>query len=328
MTHTDSAILPIPFLPCVDANDAPTPTVLAAEPFAYIGQGLSLDAFRTYVQSYTFGSVPPDQLVLHNTANPDASWAPLNGDPRIKWDRDEAGLTAAQIYAKRRKQLDGVRDYYISLGWQAGPHLFVDDRLIWLFTPMDTIGVHAKEGNSYHDAAGHLHYTIGIEVVGWYGTVGWPAPIQTLLRGAVQCLRDVLGTFQIVYKAAPLHSPARHQGSIAFHRDYNKPECPGAIITPAYAIPILAATPPADPLRARTIPGPPSERAYFCSIDTANLYAARGGFAALGYALADEAWTTGQNEQPCRLLMCERADIKDGREFALLSEVAAQGWHR
>lgn len=318
-----STALPIEYLPCVERNDAPTPTVLAAAPFAYVGAGLSLDAFRLYVQEYDFGSIFPDQLIIHNTANPDASWAPLNNDPRIKWDRNEAGLTAPQIYDKRRKQLDGARDYYISLGWTAGPHLWIDDRAIWLFTPMNTVGVHAKEGNSYHDAAGRLHYTIGIEVVGWYGNVGWPASIQTLLRGAVQMLRDVLGTFQIVYRTAPLHSPARHQGSIAFHRDYNKPECPGGVITPAYAIPILIG----DPLRARTLPGVPNTPDVFCSARAALFYAARGGLPFCGFPLRDEFHDASMG---CDVLVCERVIIKEsaqyGVEQALLSEALREGW--
>lgn len=213
--------------------------------FAYIGKPLTAEQFVAYVASYNFGSVPPDQIVIHNSANPDASWAPLNDDPNIKWDRNEVGLNDNQIAVKRQRQLDAIMRYYRdSLGWTAGPHLFVDERWIWLFTPMYEIGVHAAEGNSYHDAGGHLHYSIGIETVGYFDRVGWPIPMQELLRVAVQALRDRLTTFQIVYTAAPAHHPELHQGSIAFHRDYNKPGCPGAAITPAYAIPILASATP------------------------------------------------------------------------------------
>lgn len=326
----------IPFLPCVEPSDADTPAVLSAEDtaiaangFAYLGIGMGLDAFRTYARAYDYGPIPPDQLVIHNTANPDATWAPLNADPRIKWDRDEAHLIGPQVYEKRRRQLAAVRDYYISLGWSAGPHLFVDDRCIWLFTPMNTIGVHAKEGNSYHDAQGKLHYTLGIEVVGWYGKVGWPSAIQVLLRGAVQTLRDVLGTFQIVYKAAPAHQPAAHQGSIAFHRDYNKPECPGGIITPAYALPILATPPPpTDPLRARKLVGPPPAHApVWCSVEAANFYVLRGGLTHCGYPLRDEF---RDPSLACTVLVCERVVIKTSEAFgveqALIQEAVREGW--
>lgn len=83
-----------------------------------------------------------------------------------------------------------------------------------------------------------------------------------------------------------------------------------------------------NPLKARTIPGPPSERAYYCSVDTYDFYQARGGFAVLGYALGDEYETTGANNQKARVLWCERGDVKDGRELALLIEVGAKRWHR
>jgi N-acetylmuramoyl-L-alanine amidase-like protein len=238
----------LPLMPCVEPNEDTRLATLS--PFAYLGTPKTLPEFVSYLDSYDFGPVKPDQLVIHNTANPDASWAPLGTNTSTHWDRDEADLSLTAIRNKRQKQLDGIQRFYASLGWDAGPHLFVDDRWIWLFTPMDTVGIHAKEGNSYRDSAGHLHYTLGIEVVGWYGKVGWPPAIQALLRGAVQALRDRLGTFEIVYKGSMPHQPARHEGSIAFHRDYNKPECPGAVITPVYAIPILKATPiilPPDP---------------------------------------------------------------------------------
>jgi hypothetical protein len=208
--------------------------------FAYIGKALTAQEFIDYVAPYDFGSIPPSFVVIHNSANPDASWAKLNNDPAIKWDRNEAGLTNDAIKAKRKPQLDSIKNYYVSLGWNAGPHLFIDERFIWLFTPMDTIGIHAKSGNSYYDAHGGLHYSIGIECVGWFGNSGWPENMQKLLQVAVQTLRDRLGNFEIVYTPAPTNQPESHDHGISFHRDYNKPECPGAVITPDYAIPILS----------------------------------------------------------------------------------------
>lgn len=235
-------------LPCLEPNDAPQTATLAAPRFAYDGRALTLAEFSAHLAAFDFGTILPDQVVLHNTAVPDASWAPLGTSTATHWDRDEARLSLTAIRNKRQNQLDAIQRYYVSLGWTAGPHLFIDDRWVWLFTPLDTIGVHAKEGNSYRDSAGRLHYTIGIEVIGWYGKVVWPLPIQTMVRGAVQALQRRLGTFQIVYKHAPAHQPAAHQGSIAFHYNYNKPECPGVKITPEFAIGVLKTpTPPIDP---------------------------------------------------------------------------------
>lgn len=253
---TDDLDITIPLMPFdVDLLDAPRAAVLSSQPFAYIGQALSGEEFVDYVRGYDFGSVPPDYVVIHNTANPDASWAKLNNDPLIKWDRNEAGLSESQIKAKRKSQLDAIKNYYISQGWTTGPHLFVDERWIWLFTPMYEIGTHSKSGNSYHDAAGKLHYSVGIETVGYFEQSGWPQSMQTLLQIAVQTLRDRLHTFEIVYKTGPTNTPSAHAQSISFHRDYNKPGCPGAMISPEYAIPILR-TPYAAPATHTATAGP------------------------------------------------------------------------
>lgn len=234
--------MPIGLLPCVEPNDAPQARTLGAD-FAYDGRPMSPAEFTAHLATYNFGTIEPDQVVIHNTANPDATWAALNNNTATNWDRAEQGLSLTAIRNKRQKQLDAIKAYYVRLGWSTGPHLFIDDRWIWLFTPLELIGTHAKEGNSYRDSSGRLHYTIGIEVVGWYGKVVWPPAVQVMVRSAVQALQKRLKTFEIVYKPAPDHLPAAHQGSIAFHYDYNKQECPGARITPAWAIPILKEQP-------------------------------------------------------------------------------------
>jgi hypothetical protein len=243
-------------LPCaagaaggLDVSEKPgtidVPMLLGELRFRYIGKGLTGPEFEQYVQSYDFGSVPPDQLIIHNTYIPDASWASVSANQRTWWDRNEAGLAENQIYAKRAQQLDGLMRFYRdTYGWDRGPHLFVDERWIWLFTPMYDIGIHAAEGNSYRDKGGRLHYSIGIETVGYFTERGWHPQQAALLRQAVQALARRLKTFQIVYKSASHHHPELHQGSIAFHSDYNKAACPGRFITPAYAIGVLAGEPP------------------------------------------------------------------------------------
>lgn len=208
--------------------------------FAYIGMALSGAAFVDYVASYNFGRILPSFIVIHNSAKPDASWAKLNNDPDIKWDRNEVNLSSNQIKVKRKQQLDHIKNYYVGLGWTSGPHLFIDERWIWLFTPMNTVGTHAKSGNGFYDDKGVLHYSIGVETVGWFEHVGWPEGMQRLLQITIQSLQRRLKNFEIVYVNAPTNQPELHDHSISFHRDYNKPACPGAFITPAYAIPILS----------------------------------------------------------------------------------------
>lgn len=224
-------------LPFEDGADVATPQknnvphVLSGE-FAYIGQALTLAEFATYVQGYHFGSIPPDYVVLHHTAVPSASWARYPSG--AVWDANEAGLTLEQIKAKRVRQLDSVMRYYRdTLGWNAGPHLWIDDRWVYLMTPMYTVGIHAAQGNSYRDASRRLHYSIGIEVVGYYEKVAWPTPVARNVGQAVALLARRLRTFGYIDKP--------WAGGISSHRNYNKPSCPGAKIVPSYYMPILRA---------------------------------------------------------------------------------------
>jgi len=166
-------------LPFDDDANVPTPqkpsTALLGG-FAYIGEGVTVAQFRSYVQRYHFGRVPPDYVVLHHTAIPSATWARYPSG--AVWDAGEAGLSEPLIYQKRLRQLDSLMRYYRDVkGWNAGPHLFIDERYIWLFTPMYDVGIHAAQGNSYRDSGGKLHYSIGIEVVGYYEKVRWPAAV-------------------------------------------------------------------------------------------------------------------------------------------------------
>lgn len=247
--HDPFDLTPLPFE--TDAYDPhapqkPMPAVLG-DAFSYLGQGLTLDQFQAYVQTYNFGKIPPDFIVFHHTANPDASWAPLSNNPATKWDRHEQGLTDDAIRIKRKRQLDSVRDYYQrTLHWNAGPHLFIDEQWIWLFTPMHDVGIHAKWGNSFR-AFGKLHYSIGIEVVGYYERRTWPATVQALVGGAVRALQARLGTFSLNYLyPTPASKPGMKTingvqlcahperlrgGGLTSHRDFNKIECPGTAIT-------------------------------------------------------------------------------------------------
>lgn len=240
--------LDIPTLPFdTDAYDPaqptkPRPAVLGAPEFHYIGQATTVDTFASYCASYNFGSVPPDYVVLHHTAVPDASWAPLNNDVKIKWDRSETSATPSQIKTKRKAQLDGIMRYYRdTLGWTAGPHLFIDDKYIWLFTPMYEVGIHAKAGNSYRDKKKRLHYSIGVEVIGYYEKQLWPPAVARNVGMALAILRRRLGTFSLDYRPGPPNTPAAHVGSLSSHRDYNKPACPGKAITEQFYVSVAQA---------------------------------------------------------------------------------------
>ncbi len=117
-----------------------------------------------------------------------------------------------------------------SLDGIGGRILFVDDRFIYLFTDMYEVGIHAKQGNSFHDSSGKFHYSIGIEVLGDYTKRTWPDPVARMVGHAIGTLKRKLNTFDLEYR--------RFAGGISSHRDYNKPSCPGAAITNSYFVTI------------------------------------------------------------------------------------------
>ena len=69
----------------------------------------------------------------------------------------------------------------------------------------------------------------------------WPELVANLVGHEVAVLKRQLGTFDLSYKLGPLHIPSVHVNSIASHRDFNKPQCPGAAITEAYYCQVLNA---------------------------------------------------------------------------------------
>ncbi len=158
-----------------------------------------------------------------------------------------------------------MRYYRDTLKWNAGPHLFCDDLFIFLMSPMNQTGIHAKWGNSF-TRNGQLHYSVGIEVIGDYTKVQWPASVQAVVRSAVQTLQRRLNTFYLDYmysgdtpkpgsatdaqgnQYCP-HPDRLKWGGISSHRDYNKPSCPGNAITEAFYMSVINPQ-PADPFAA------------------------------------------------------------------------------
>lgn len=110
------------------------------------GRGLSIDEFKKHVDGLNF-VWKPSGIAVHNTGNP--SLNPL---------KNHGSWHGSSIPPQRRVN-EGLVSYYKSQGWSAGPHLFIDDEKIWLFTPLNTPGVHSPSWNGTK---------IGIEMVGDY----------------------------------------------------------------------------------------------------------------------------------------------------------------
>lgn len=102
-----------------------------------VGNNYVAASFDSYCHSLQWTAWRPSFIVLHNTAIPSLAQRP-------------DGLTQTQI-----ANLEGF--YRDDQGWKAGPHLFIDDRQIWVFTPLNVSGTHSPSWNKV---------ALGIEMLG------------------------------------------------------------------------------------------------------------------------------------------------------------------
>lgn len=157
-----------------------------------INRKLSLSDFKAYISSFNFAPLSPSKIVLHHT------WKP----------------TVDQWQGQR--SINGLKSFYERKGWSAGPHLFIGEDGIWLFTPMNTIGIHAGVGNTK---------SIGIEVVGDYDEKVWEGAIKDNVVGVLKALMEKLNI-----TTTGLH----------FHNEYSPKSCPGKMITKQYVLSLLS----------------------------------------------------------------------------------------
>lgn len=163
-----------------------------------INKKLSLDDFKAYINGYNFAPLNPTKIVLHHT------WRPTTQE----W--------------QGQKSINGLKSFYEGKGWSAGPHLFIAEDGIWLFSPMNLVGIHAGEGNTK---------SIGIEIVGDYDNQLWAGKTKENVLGAVKALMSKLGV---------------KEDGIKFHRDYSSKSCPGNAITKEWVLSQLKSDPALD----------------------------------------------------------------------------------
>ncbi|MFO1028748.1 MAG: peptidoglycan recognition family protein [Acetobacteraceae bacterium] len=106
-----------------------------------VGKSFKPEEFESYCHTLHWLTWRPSFIVLHNTAIPSLAQRPH-------------GLTEQHI-----RNLESF--YRDTQKWSAGPHLFVDDLQIWVFTPLTMSGVHSPSFNKT---------ALGIEMLGDYET--------------------------------------------------------------------------------------------------------------------------------------------------------------
>jgi hypothetical protein len=138
-----------------------------------VGKGFTAAEFHAYVATLHFTAWRPSFVVLHNTAEPTfAEWHKVSGHARM------ANLERYYRDAQR---------------WSGGPHLFVADDLIWVFTPLTESGVHSPSWN---------HVAWGVELVGDYSR---EVMVPALKANAISALATLHGALGIDPATLRLH---------------------------------------------------------------------------------------------------------------------------
>lgn len=118
--------------------------VIAADNPAWkpiVGRSFTPDTFDAYCHGLAWTAWRPSFVALHNTATPNLAQRPN-------------GFT--------RQHIDNLVGYYRDQQrWKAGPHLFIDDRQIWVFTPLTVSGRHSPSWNKT---------ALGVEMLGNYAS--------------------------------------------------------------------------------------------------------------------------------------------------------------
>jgi hypothetical protein len=159
--------------------------------FPIVGVAFTVDEFAGYLGTILDEQMTwsPTAITIHHAAAPSLA------------QRPQGFVTQHML---------NLRSYYQSLGWSRGPHFFVDDRRIWVFSPPTARGIHAIKFNSR---------SFGFEMLGNYDlgredpTTGRGKLVTELTAAAVVLVRR---RFEI-------------KTPIQFHRDdpATKKSCPG-----------------------------------------------------------------------------------------------------
>lgn len=104
-----------------------------------VGTAFPAEDFDTYCHGLQWTAWRPSFIVLHNTGIPSLGQRPN-------------GFTKQHI-----TNLEGY--YRDQQKWKAGPHLFIDDKQIWVFTPLTVSGTHSPSWNKV---------ALGFEMLGDY----------------------------------------------------------------------------------------------------------------------------------------------------------------
>lgn len=163
-----------------------------------VGKSFNVTDFDAYCHTLNWTAWRPSFIVLHNTGVPNLSQRPN-------------GFTAQHM-----KNLEGY--YRDKQGWKAGPHLFIDDRAIWVFTPLTVSGVHTPSWNKI---------SLGVEMLGDYASDAFDSGRGLAVRkNTVAALASLSAALGIDIQTMKLHK----EDKATTH------DCPGKNVSKATVI--------------------------------------------------------------------------------------------
>jgi N-acetylmuramoyl-L-alanine amidase CwlA len=121
------------------------------------------------------------------------------------------------------QHIHNIKSYYQSLGWNRGPHLFIDEDQIFGMTPLNVPGIHAVSFN---------RTSIGVEILGNYD-------IEDPMSGrGLQCINNTAAAVKalIDWLDIPIN-----ENTIKFHRDdpRTSKSCPGKKVSKSWFISLV-----------------------------------------------------------------------------------------
>lgn len=168
------------------------------------GRVMSADEFVRYVETLEFARPLPTKLFLHHT------WKPT-----LETWRGKSTILAMKAYYEKQLWVDSQGRWHE--GWNAGPHLFVANDGIWLFSDLRYDGV---------GAAGHNERSRHLEMVGNYDEVLPSGPMLANTIAALGIINERLGL---------------DINKLYFHRDVSSKTCPGTAVRKEWIIPQIKA---------------------------------------------------------------------------------------
>jgi hypothetical protein len=177
-----------------------TTQIIKEPPMEIIGEVKSADEFVRYVEDLEVPSPLPARVFVHHT------WRPT----REQWAGLQTIMAMKRVYETYLWQ-DSQGIWHE--GWEAGPHLFVADDGIWLFSDLryDGVGVYGHNYRSRH-----------LEMVGDYDAV---RPSGAILENTVVALGILHERFGLDIR------------QLNFHRDFSSKSCPGWAVEKNWLIP-------------------------------------------------------------------------------------------